>query len=559
MKKFLSIILALTMVIALVPAVFAADTDALVYKFCRESYGSTDISDARDVASYDKITAIDTEPFRMVATTAMSRKAFWEGEFNYSVYHPATNDSILGFGLIVDKNGAMEASVTYQQKDNSYTADVYLVRNTEIQNVTAIDMTINTALSTSPNFDSNTTNATYWRNLLKGENVQYLGSVNMQDGEASKVCTVSLANAAMVTSGEYYLIFTYNSSTYTNDICYTSLRSFTLTPLTEDTALTNAFIKDENKEDVTNSYTAPTVTGLTSDTTITAKNGTISGTFTLTAPATKADKGSFLYWAKGMTKDKKIVSFSNVLENYMPEENGRNYLVAVYEGDLTSSTDKEYFNQNGQRVATRTAEDTTIPDLPSMAGYGVAKEWKQHGKTNIWVADYEKTKDDRDEITVDVVNGTGGGTVLFGDTVTCTANGTGTFKCWTKSNIYGATEPEIVSVDKTYTFKAWEDCTVKAEYEAHNYTGAKMKIIIDTFDAATGVTGVMAEFIGLDSAVEKGIMFTDSEANTTKIAMTTKDNQFTVIADESGTYEGYAIVGNATDGYTLITDGSYTK
>jgi len=66
----------------------------------------------------------------------------------------------------------------------------------------------------------------------------------------------------------------------------------------------------------------------------------------------------------------------------------------------------------------------------------------------------------------------------------------------------------------------------------------------------------MAEFIGLDSAVEKGIMFTDSEENTTKIAMTTKDNQFTVVADEPGKYVGYAILKNET-AHTLITDGSY--
>ncbi|MBQ3224615.1 MAG: hypothetical protein IJB42_02800, partial [Oscillospiraceae bacterium] len=38
MKKFLSIILALTMVIALIPATFAADTDALVYNFKWDAY-----------------------------------------------------------------------------------------------------------------------------------------------------------------------------------------------------------------------------------------------------------------------------------------------------------------------------------------------------------------------------------------------------------------------------------------------------------------------------------------------------------------------------------------
>ena len=81
-----------------------------------------------------------------------------------------------------------------------------------------------------------------------------------------------------------------------------------------------------------------------------------------------------------------------------------------------------------------------------------------------------------------------------------------------------------------------------------------MRIIIDEFTAGNE-TGVMAEFIGLDSAVEKGIMFVDSEEKETRIAMTTKDNQFSVIADKNGTYKGYAILENGT-GYTLITDGA---
>ena len=65
----------------------------------------------------------------------------------------------------------------------------------------------------------------------------------------------------------------------------------------------------------------------------------------------------------------------------------------------------------------------------------------------------------------------------------------------------------------------------------------------------------MAEFLGFgNNVVEKGIIFNDN-----RIAMTTVGNQFSVIADEEGTYKGYAIVGNTTDGYTLITDGEYIK
>jgi hypothetical protein len=46
--------------------------------------------------------------------------------------------------------------------------------------------------------------------------------------------------------------------------------------------------------------------------------------------------------------------------------------------------------------------------------------------------------------------------------------------------------------------------------------------------------------------------------NGNKIAMTKPGSQFSVVADKNGEYKGYAIVGDATDGYTLITDGSVT-
>ncbi len=304
----------------------------------------------------------------------------------------------------------------------------------------------------------------------------------------------------------------------------------------DDEELSNAF---EVTEAPAIGYVESTVTGITEDETIEAEKNS-NGTFTLTAPETK-DDAKFLYWAKGMSANKKIVSFSNKLENYMPEENGKNYLIAVYEGDVSETA--EYYNANGQRIATGTE-----PALPSMAGYGKATGWKKYGATNIYVAEYAgKTQPDNVTVTVDGNERT----VPYGTKITCTADSTKeNFKCWTKSDINGKTE--IVSASEVYSFNAWENCTVTAVYEEHTYTGSKLKIILDTFTAGN-VTAVMAEFIGLSDAVEKGIMY-----NGTKIAMTTPGNQFTVTAEDGGTFTGYAVVKNATDGYTLITDGSVT-
>ena len=246
-----------------------------------------------------------------------------------------------------------------------------------------------------------------------------------------------------------------------------------------------------------------------------------------------------------MSDNKKIVSFENKLENYMPEEDGRNYLIAVYEGDVPAKA--EYYNANGQLIAT----ETEPTEYPAMAGYDKAYDWEQYGETGIYVAKYA-IEEPQENIKVDVVGGEGSGIYAYGDTVTCTATPSAdqTFKCWTKTLDNDKTE--IVSVDASYTFSAWEACTVTAVYE-YTYSGSAMKIVIDSFSVTNGVTGIMAEFIGLgNNVVEKGIMFGDN-----RIAMTKPGKQFTVIADKNGTYKGYAIIKDGAN-HKLIVDGEVT-
>jgi len=295
-----------------------------------------------------------------------------------------------------------------------------------------------------------------------------------------------------------------------------------------------------------NDYIAPTVTTITiNGVTDVEPVLQADGSYKIEAPATNAAGKAFLYWAKAMSANEKIVSLSNIVY-YVPEEDGRNILAAVYEGDVNLNAPKCY-NANGQYFPDA---KPIAADLPSMAGYGTATEWVQYKDTNIYVAQYgEKIQPDNVTVTVD-------GTpknVPYGTSITCKADSAkANFKCWTKSDINGKTE--IVSVEKNYTFKAWEDCTVTAVYVEHTPLNTAMKIIIDSFTAGNE-TGVMAEFIGFgNNVVEKGIMF-----NNERIAMATVGNQFNVIADENGTYKGYVIVDNGDDGYTLITDGLYTK
>lgn len=297
-----------------------------------------------------------------------------------------------------------------------------------------------------------------------------------------------------------------------------------------------------NAAETTTQYNAPELTGLTIGGKVIDGVPNGDGSFNITAPAAKENGSKFLYWAKGLTTQKTILLYkTNELKNYFPGENGRELLIAVYEDELPSTT--EYYNANGQLIPDATSTDTAY-----MAGYGKTSEWQRYGNTNIYVAKYNKEKPDN--VTVTVVDGNGGGTVPYGDPVTCTADeSNGTFRWWQK-DVNGT--QEIVSVDKEYSFLAYEDCMVTAVYGDSAVTVTNpAKIIIDTF----GENSVMAEFIGFKNktVLEKGIMFGEH-----RIAMTAPGNQFTVTADKNGTFKGYAIVENGDGGYTLITDGEAT-
>ncbi len=298
------------------------------------------------------------------------------------------------------------------------------------------------------------------------------------------------------------------------------------------------------------------------------KNGDI---YEMKAPT--KDGYTFLYWAKALEANKKIVSLAAEF-NYKPAANESNILIAVYKKTSASETSDtaEFYNANGQLLYT-TEEDSidennvtvedgilTIPALPTMAGYSTATHWQLYGDeeavqygadvdtvelsgTMIFVASYPEAPTKTVEVN--------GKSVAYGTPVTFTADPSkGALKWWIKE-VNGV--DEIVSIEDTYSFLAWENCTVTGVYgEAKPvYTGQKMKIIIDTFD----IDGIMAEFIGFENAsvVEKGIMY-----NNKKISMTTDKPQFTVSGD-TGTFKGYAIIKVAENQFKEIIDGEVTK
>ncbi len=349
--------------------------------------------------------------------------------------------------------------------------------------------------------------------------------------------------------------------------CNTITKTVTVTAPAEpeeDAELTEAFTPDDTNTLEAAVYTdkveaLPYVDGaeVTEGVTATAKQ-LDDGTYQMSTSTTDKEN-TFLYWVKGLDGGaKRVVSRAESFV-YAPTGGVVNYLIAVYEKNGATTPKAEFYNANGLLYKTVEGASGSTPELPTMAGYGTAKRWVAEdgttyaGNVSITVTDTMMLIAEYDDPTADITVTTNETCktdkeeYAYGEKVTCTLTGNGTFYAWTKDG-------EIVSTDPDkYEFSAWEDCTVNAVYKEDYVplTSVARKIIIDVF----GNNNVMAEFIGFDNAVEKGIILDD----TTKITMTSKKSQFTVELGEATSAKGYAVVKNTDGTYTEYIDGSYSK
>ncbi|MBQ9984857.1 MAG: Ig-like domain-containing protein [Oscillospiraceae bacterium] len=263
---------------------------------------------------------------------------------------------------------------------------------------------------------------------------------------------------------------------------------------------------------------------------------------------------TFRYWAKALS-DKKLIVTRNATVEFMPTTEVTN-LVAVYEPENSTATvaRESFYNANGQLLTDVSIESGKMPPLPSMAGYGTASKWVQYGNGAEFVAGQDaptenlmfvaKYAEPTTLYAIDVVDGTGKGSYTYGTEVICKATVPEgkVFKCWTKTV---GEVTRIISLDEEYTFNVWEACKLTAVFadEEPVFTGNKFSIILSTMaEAIDGNTAYMAEFVGLEDAVEKGIAF-----GTKRVAMTTDAAQFTVVDD----------IGNVdVTGYAILSDGT---
>ena len=277
----------------------------------------------------------------------------------------------------------------------------------------------------------------------------------------------------------------------------------------------------------------------------------------ITVMAEDKEGYDFLYWAKGMGASRKAVSEN--AEYTFKATHGGTWLTAVYKDKSSTQTSVIFYNGNGEEVGRRlvgNGSEIELPALPTLRGYEASKGWAlgnadtlyqqgdkiaASGAQMFFVAQFDDPAEDT--ITIKV-NGAELGKYAYGEKVTVTAtereggSGQKVFVFWKKDG-------EIVSFDKSYSFLASDDCELTACYENYKPMTESLRKIIINADGEN----LMAEFIGVDSAVEKGIIFggrTFAEA-THKISMSQSGNQLSAVADiESDEYIGYAILSDGT-------------
>ncbi len=287
------------------------------------------------------------------------------------------------------------------------------------------------------------------------------------------------------------------------------------------------------------------------------ENVAVNSKYSPVAPSVGNDY-EFMYWAIGLGANRKIVSFDK--DEYSFEvAPGRNLVYAVYR-KTNNDTKYAFFFDGSKTVLGKkaiSAGSVTLPALPgAMPGFGNPTGWKYTGEENenallkdavvenltddtFFVADYNNKK--TVTVTIDgqefkVPYGT---EIKLVDYASIRENKSGenVFNYWKKGD-------EIISFKPDYTFKAYENCTLTSTYAKYEPINKTVRRIFISADSTTGIT--FAEFIGLDSAIEKGILFGDAGATYTnanaKAVMQTDGKVFSVVNETGKTAIGYAIL-----------------
>ncbi|MBQ7119588.1 MAG: hypothetical protein IJO09_05190 [Oscillospiraceae bacterium] len=603
MKKLLSLVLALSLIISVAPMSFAenvageepVDEPGMYFNFNAEAFGSdTDIPSTDIIANGDSqspvFASVNTDPWYIEGQRCINGYALTSATPDTTTY-PQAKASALHWNVVRSYIGKSsnkaQAAFVIRLKINetgTFTPSVKLGTRKDATTylftlvpVSVVDRTYKfTASSGAATLgDVTITNNPPMTYAVAGTHqngVTNLGTVACYSSSVGEK-TVPFDNIEITETGDYYLYIAgtgRGSAANSSSVNYNmNLHYFHLTPVPAKDLADAAFTATADPDYVPSnsaSIAAYALCGAETPESLSTPSVNYGETCELEAPLTKTvgeTTYKFLYWARGLSASSfnKIVSCENNF-TYRPAE-GVNYLIAVYEEEAANTDKAEFYNGNGERMTDVALDDSgNLPELPYMAGYGEATGWKLHQPdgngevfaagdaaptegTRIFVAQYD---DPEENITI-TVNGEES-TFAYGDVVTCRSDDAN-FSYWEKT-ING--KKEIVSINKTYTFNAWEDCTVDAVCNGTFDLGrAARKVLLGTFTVGSQ-TAVMAEFIGFGNVFEKGLVLDGNE-----ITMQSKGNQFTITNDTDAaiTVNGYAILDE--EGETArYTDGNIT-
>ncbi|MBR5308129.1 MAG: hypothetical protein IKU43_05110, partial [Clostridia bacterium] len=230
----------------------------------------------------------------------------------------------------------------------------------------------------------------------------------------------------------------------------------------------------------------------------------VNTTVSVTAPKTTPDGKVFKYW-KNLSSDSvystsesisfKVASNISLMAVYAEKENG--YLVEFANANRNIVSSK-YLNSGDAIIA---------PALPYLTGYGVATSWSSYpeivGTSDVQsIAEYGAPE----SVAVTVIGGTSDKTEYsYNDKVTVTANAAPSgrvFSHWTRDG-------QVVSYNSVYSFYAWDDATITANYAASAPSAFPSVIIDVSVRNDGGANAYMMELVGFEGKqiLERGILF----------------------------------------------------
>ncbi len=206
MKRLVSLLLALVMLLSLVPATFSADTESLEYNFKWDAYTAATGNTApryHDGTAWEATYSFaDIDPdvsaqWRIDGIQGIAESGGTIG--SNGIVHDilaANSPNAYSIALNVTLNGTLATSVSFKRKENGYTADVWLVRKGD-----------NDSFLTDKSLISVDELGYIVNGIDQNEDAQKLGNINMDsDTNEQTITTWALSNAT-VTPGEYRLIF----------------------------------------------------------------------------------------------------------------------------------------------------------------------------------------------------------------------------------------------------------------------------------------------------------------------------------------------------------------